>query len=38
MQVTHAGEGFGRWFVVEQPGVIWIWQKGALVATRFLGI
>ena len=38
VQVTHAGDGSGRLFVVEQPGVIRIWQNGALAAVPFLDI
>ena len=38
VQLTHAGDGSDRLFVVEQPGVIRIWQNGALVATPFLDI
>ncbi len=36
--VTHAGDGSGRLFVVEQAGIIRIIQKGALLATPFLDI
>jgi hypothetical protein len=38
VQVTHAGDGSGRLFVVEQPGVIRIWSNGALRATPLLDI
>jgi uncharacterized protein (TIGR03437 family) len=38
VEVTHAGDGSGRLFLVEQPGVIRIWQNGALLATPFLDI
>ena len=38
VQVTHAGDGSGRLFVVEQPGVIRVWQNGALAAVPFLDI
>ena len=36
--VTHAGDGSGRLFVVEQPGRIRIWNGTALLATPFLDI
>ncbi len=36
--VTHAGDGSGRLFVVEQPGTIRIWQEGALLPAPFLDI
>ena len=36
--VTHAGDGSGRLFVVEQAGIIRIIQKGALLSTPFLDI
>lgn len=36
--VTHAGDGSGRLFVVEQPGRIRIIRDGALVGTAFLDI
>lgn len=38
VEVTHAGDGSGRLFIVEQPGVIRIWQNGALLPTPFLDI
>ena len=38
VQVTHAGDGSGRLFVVEQPGVIRVWSNGALRATPLLDI
>lgn len=36
--ITHAGDGSGRLFVVEQPGRIRIIKNGALLATPFLDI
>ena len=36
--VTHAGDGSGRLFVVEKPGVIRILADGVLVDTPFLDI
>ncbi len=36
--VTHAGDGSGRLFVVEQPGRIRILKGGALLAAPFLDI
>ena len=36
--LTHAGDGSGRLFVVEQPGRIRIVSRGSLVATPFLDI
>jgi glucose/arabinose dehydrogenase len=36
--VTHAGDGSGRLFVVEQPGRVRIVSGGALAATPFLDI
>ena len=36
--VTHAGDGSGRLFVVEQPGVIRVIADGNLVETPFLDI
>lgn len=36
--ITHAGDGSGRLFVVEQPGRIRIIRNGALQATPFLDI
>jgi len=36
--VTHAGDGSGRLFVVEQAGVIRIFQKGTLLPAPFLDI
>jgi uncharacterized protein (TIGR03437 family) len=38
IQVTHAGDGSGRLFVVEQPGVIRVWANGALRPTPLLDI
>ncbi|MEZ4658295.1 MAG: PQQ-dependent sugar dehydrogenase [Caldilineaceae bacterium] len=36
--VTHAGDGSGRLFIVEQAGRIRIWQDGALLETPFLDL
>ena len=36
--LTHAGDGSGRLFVVEQVGRIWIIQDGQLSAEPFLDI
>ena len=36
--VTHAGDGSGRLFIVEQPGVIRIWHDDALLPDPFLDI
>jgi glucose/arabinose dehydrogenase len=36
--ITHANDGSGRLFVVEQPGRIRIIKNGALLATSFLDI
>ncbi len=36
--VTHAGDGSGRLFIVEQAGVIRIFKNGALLTTPFLDI
>jgi hypothetical protein len=36
--VTHAGDGSGRLFVVEQPGRVRIVSGGVLSATPFLDI
>ncbi len=38
VQVTHAGDGSGRLFVVEQPGTIKIIKNGAVLSTPFLDI
>lgn len=38
VHITHAGDGSGRLFVVEQAGRIRIIQNGALLATPFLDI
>ncbi len=34
----HAGDGSGRLFIVEQPGIVRIWQNGALAEKPFLDI
>jgi glucose/arabinose dehydrogenase len=36
--LTHAGDGSGRLFVVEQPGRIRVLEQGALLPTPFLDI
>src|SRR4051794_25713383 len=36
--VTHAGDGSGRLFILEQPGRIRILAKGALVQRPFLDL
>lgn len=36
--LTHAGDGSGRLFIVEQAGRIRVWADGALLATPFLDI
>ncbi|WP_322815193.1 PQQ-dependent sugar dehydrogenase [Chloroflexus sp.] len=36
--ITHAGDGSGRLFVVEQAGRIWVLRNGAKVSTPFLDI
>lgn len=38
LQVTHAGDGSNRLFVVEQPGRIYVIENGAVVPTPFLDI
>jgi glucose/arabinose dehydrogenase len=38
VQVTHAGDGSGRLFVVEQGGRIRVIQNGALLSTPFLDV
>ena len=38
IQVTHAGDGSDRLFVVEQPGRIWIVKDGAVLPTPFLDL
>ena len=36
--LTHAGDGSGRLFILEQPGRIWLWHRGELDPTPFLDI
>jgi glucose/arabinose dehydrogenase len=38
LYVTHAGDGSGRLFIVEQPGRIQIYQNGELLPQPFLAI
>ncbi len=38
VHLTHAGDGSGRLFIVEQSGRIRIYQSGALLPTPFLNI
>jgi|SRR5690554_3446170 len=38
LYVTHAGDGSGRLFVVEQGGIIWILQDGQRLETPFLDV
>ena len=38
VQVTHAGDGSGRLFIVDQAGYIWIVDGGVLLATPFLDV
>ncbi len=38
LYVTTAGDGSGRLFVVEQGGLIWIVQDGAVLETPFLDV
>jgi uncharacterized repeat protein (TIGR01451 family) len=38
LDITHAGDGSGRLFVVEQPGRIRVIKQGALLSTPFLDI
>ncbi|MBZ0288791.1 MAG: PQQ-dependent sugar dehydrogenase, partial [Anaerolineae bacterium] len=36
--LTHAGDGSGRMFIVEQNGRIWVMKDGSLLATPFLDV
>jgi len=36
--LTHAADGSGRVFIVEQPGVIRVWHNGQVLAEPFLDI
>ncbi len=36
--LTHAGDGSGRLFILEQPGLVRVVQDGALLSTPFLDI
>ncbi len=38
VQVTHAGDGSGRLFVVEQPGTIRVIKNGTVLSTPFLDL
>jgi uncharacterized repeat protein (TIGR01451 family) len=38
VQVTHAGDGSGRLFVVEQPGRLRVVRDGTLLSTAFLDL
>lgn len=38
LYVTHAGDGSGRLFVVEQGGMIWVLQDGQQLDTPFLDV
>jgi hypothetical protein len=38
LYVTHAGDGSGRLFVVEQDGRIWVLNEGILQAPPFLDV
>ncbi len=38
IQLTHAGDGSGRLFIVEQPGYIQIIQNGEILSTPFLNV
>ena len=33
LYVTHAGDGSGRLFIVEQAGLVKVWQNGAVCAS-----
>ncbi len=36
--LTHAGDGSGRLFIIEQQGIIRIWKDGKLLAAPFLDL
>jgi glucose/arabinose dehydrogenase len=36
--ITHAGDGSGRLFIVEQTGTIRVWKNGALLQKPFLDV
>ena len=38
LHLTHAGDGSGRLFVVDQAGYVWIIEDGALLGTPFLDV
>lgn len=38
LALTHAGDGSGRLFILEQPGLVRVVQGGALLSTPFLDI
>jgi len=38
LYVTHAGDGSGRLFIVEQGGLIKVWQDGAVLDAPFLDV
>jgi glucose/arabinose dehydrogenase/plastocyanin len=38
VHLTHAGDGSGRLFIVDQAGPIWIIKEGALLPTPFLDL
>lgn len=38
LYLTHAGDGTGRLFILEQGGVIHVWENGAILPTPFLNV